>query len=48
MSWEDLIRAIGYLDAGQGIGSVHSCPGKSSEDIPNHPRFVSHQSDNSS
>lgn len=45
MRWKDLTRVSGHLNAGLGIGSVHSSPGKYNEDIPHHPRFVLDQSD---
>ena len=45
MRWEDLTRVSGFLNAGLGIGSVDSSPGKSNEDIPHHPRCILDQSD---
>lgn len=46
MSLEELIRATRYMNAGLGIGAVHSSPWRSSEYIPYYQRFVANPSDN--
>lgn len=46
MSLEELMRITGTLNAGLGIGAVHSSPWRSSEYILYYPRVVANQSDN--